>query len=119
MSALNGAGKVVELLDGPIVVKFDVNRLIEIEEEYGSLPLLFAALEGGPMVKTIRFLLWVALDRQVPLKDVGARMAGQPVQQLAEPIIAALGEAVGASPDAEPAPADPTPELVLTPSASS
>jgi hypothetical protein len=118
MSALNGGGKVVQLLDGPHVVKFTTNRLIDCEDEFGSLDGVLAGLNAKPFRST-RFLLWVLLGKDRSLDDVGELIDLRNLKPVADALSAALGEAVGADAAADEPEAGPTSEVAPILSATS
>lgn len=97
MSQINGKGTVVQLSDGPHVIKFTVNVLSDIEELYGSLDLFQAALETKPF-STCRQLIKLVVECD-SLEAAGNLMTDVDLQQM----VTAVGEALlnAVAPDEE------------------
>lgn len=109
MAALNASGRTVTLKGGPVTVKYTVDRLIEIEDRFGSLPA------GGEAVDTRsasagRFLLWIGTGKEVgtgaPITEdtVGPLMDGVPLRKILGVINDAIRDALSGDDDEEAGP---------------
>ena len=92
---------------------FDLNAFAELEDKYGSMEKVFAAMQTGSM-KAARTLLWAGLlheDETLTEKQVGSMVAMDNLQTIMDAISTALLDAMPedtAAPAPEDAPADPT-----------
>lgn len=120
MAKLNAAGVVVQLADGPHVLKFDTNRLINVEEHFGSFTLVQDQLKQSPL-STNRRLLYEGFGRELALEEIGTLMDGISMKSIDKAVGEALVEAMPPTdPDeVDPTPPAPKPELELAPTPSS
>lgn len=83
-------------------LKFDLNAMAELEDEYGSVDAAFEMLDKNS-IKAVRFILWAGLmheDPSLTLKQVGSLIDVQYLQEL----MGSLGEAFQADlPTEQPA----------------
>lgn len=96
MGSINASGHTVTLADGPHQVRFTVNRLIAVEEYFGSFAALAPASETRP-VATLRTLLCIGIGGATE-ESVGDLMdGGMPMGPLSEVVGEALADAVGST----------------------
>lgn len=101
------------ILDKPRHLIFDLNAFAELEDTYGSMDKVFAAMQTGSL-KAARCLLWAGLrheDEALTERQVGAMVTMDNLQTVLDGISTALTDAMpqddsAAAPEA--APADPT-----------
>jgi len=119
MGALNGRGVRVELDGGAMQVRFDMNRLIDIEDHFGDLSGLELALTTKPF-RTVRWVMftagtWLGDADRAPVTEeaVGAVIDPARLGKVSEAVGRALREALGLG-DVEVAPSDPTGAVAAT-----
>jgi len=123
---VNGSGVVLVLGDGqPHEIRFTNNRLIDVEENFGSFDAMRVALDIQP-VKTARYLLWIATGKATTLEATGELMDGVGSREIVTALTTAFDKAFGVAasaaaadePDPTPGPQGPTPSTIYVPSPS-
>lgn len=102
MAAVNAPARPVALSTGVVTIRYDINALIEIEERYGNLAGIDAAIDKMP-VKATRFLLWVGMGQPGTEKDAGDLLTGTPLAPVMKAIADALVESFGSQAAADEA----------------
>jgi hypothetical protein len=80
--------RTVLLADGPFSIRFDVNRVITLEDRYGSTQAIFDGAAHRP-VQTVVALLWAARAGDTE-DDVRPRIAGMAVETTLIDVLAAF-----------------------------
>lgn len=111
MAGVNAPGRTITLPGGPINIRFSINRLIAVEERYGSLAAAQDAIVLTPATST-RFLMWVGSGSEGTEEQVGDRIDGAPLPELMSELRKAFSEAIGGGDELDPEgeAADPTNE---------
>ena len=98
MSNLKDARKkkaIIKLSDGvEREVKFTLNVMADLEDEYGSVDAAFAALNDGK-IKTLRHFIWAGLSSgEEPLTElqIGNLIDMSELQEILSPLNSALGD---------------------------
>lgn len=109
MSVASPRGVPVELADGPHVLRFNINRLIEVEEHFGGFDAMQQALDTKP-ISASRYLVWASIGGEFTLEQVGELLDGVAFKPIIEALAQALAQAFSGSAVSEgTAGSDPTP----------
>lgn len=99
MAALNASGRTVTLKGGPVTLVFTTDRLIEVENRFGSIAAAERVITDKPTTAA-RYFLWIGSGRQVgtgaeiPESEVGPLMDGTRTPRILNAVTEAINDAL-------------------------